>query len=60
MTFLQGHIEIGGMFVITTSHLVGGFDETTGEFIDYSIVVEDFREGWNHVILMVQGYGSKQ
>lgn len=59
MTFLQGHIGIGGMLLVTTSHHVGGFDENTGEFVDYNMLVSDFKLGWNHMLLMVQGYGTK-
>lgn len=40
--------------------VVGGFDETTGEFIDYSVTKEDFKQGWNHCMLMIQAYGTRQ
>lgn len=65
MTFLQGHIEVGGYFVITKGtgdspdKLIGGFDESTGEFVHYNLTTDDLKLGWNSCAVMVQSFATK-
>lgn len=59
MTFLQGHIGIGGLFVVARNSMFGAFDEYTGEFKSFGASVLDLREGWNHCFYIIQAYGTK-
>lgn len=59
MTAIQGNIGMGGQLVLSRNLAFGGFDENTGEFVDYQTFLTDCTVGWNHMTLIVQGYGTK-
>lgn len=50
---------MGGQLVLSRNLAFGGFDEATGEFIDYQTFLTDCIIGWNHMTLIFQGYGTK-
>jgi hypothetical protein len=59
MTAIQGNIGMGGLLVLSRNLAFGGFDEITGEFVDYQTFLTDCSAGWNHMTLIFQGYGTK-